>query len=40
MVVILGTWVEYLKAHSLMSKRGRSQNFYNVNFLHICGALL
>ena len=25
-----------LKAYSLMSNRGRSQNFQNLNFLHIC----
>ena len=29
-----------LKAYSLMLKRGRSQNFWNVNFLHIFVALL
>ena len=29
-----------LKAYSLMSNRGRSQNFQNLNFLHIFVALL
>ena len=31
--------LEVLKAYSLMSNRGRSQNFQNLNFLHISVAL-
>ena len=29
-----------VKAYSLMSNRGYSQNFQNLNFLYICVALL
>ena len=32
------TW--WLKAYSLMLNRGRSENFHNLNFLHIFVALL
>ena len=32
--------VRWLKAYSLMLNRGRSQNFQNLNFLHIFVALL